>query len=291
VTEPIRSDVGALRVATLNVWDRYGDWPARRAVLTAGFNALEPDVVALQETVVTPGGDQVAEILDDGYHVAHQHARTAEGMGISVASRWPIRRVHEVDLHVTQRTTESTFPCTALIAEIDAPDPIGHLLFVNHFPNPGLDFELERELQAVTTARFIERLAADRHGQVVLVGDFDADPQSASTRFWAGRQSLGGMSVCYRDAWESIHPDDPGHTFTPLDNPTVKSQRFRDQLMFWDWPFRRIDYVFVRFGSHCGSSLQVRSCARMFDAHVGGVWASDHFGVTADLAFPQPSEG
>jgi hypothetical protein len=31
---------------------------------------------------------------------------------------------------------------------------------------------------------------------------------------------LGDTSVCYRDAWESAHPVDPGHTFSPR-NPLV----------------------------------------------------------------------
>jgi hypothetical protein len=33
-------------------------------------------------------------------------------------------------------------------------------------------------------------------------------------------QSLGETSVCYRDAWESAYPLDPGYTFSPS-NPLV----------------------------------------------------------------------
>jgi len=33
-----------------------------------------------------------------------------------------------------------------------------------------------------------------------------------SIRFWTGRQSLEGVSVCYRDAWASAHPGAPGRT-------------------------------------------------------------------------------
>lgn len=95
-------------------------------------------------------------------------------------------------------------------------------------------------------------------------------------RFLTGRQSLNGISVCYRDAWESTHPGDAGETFTPR-NPLVAD---------WDFPFRRLDYVLVRCGEHGGPTLQVRSCERIFDEPVGGVWASDHFGVVADLVIP-----
>jgi len=120
------------------------------------------------------------------------------------------------------------------------------LLFVNHLPSWQLSFEHERELQAVPVARFVEELVARRDRHVVLVGDFDADPGAASVRFWSGRQSLGGLSVCYRDAWESAHPGEPGHTFTP-DRPPPRADP--------DWPFRRIDYIFVRCGLHGGPTL------------------------------------
>jgi hypothetical protein len=57
----------------------------------------------------------------------------------------------------------------------------------------------------------------------VLAGDFDAGPDTASVRFWTGRQSLGDLSVNYQDAWEFAHPDESGHTFT-LENPLIVSE-------------------------------------------------------------------
>jgi endonuclease/exonuclease/phosphatase family metal-dependent hydrolase len=204
-------------------------------------------------------------------------------MGISIASRWPLRAVEEVDLNVTPRT--AGFPCGTLVAEVIAPDPVGPLLFVNHFPNWQLNYEHERELQALAAARFVEERIGNSNQQVVLAGDLDADPDAASIRFWSGRQSLGDMSVCYRDAWESTHPGDPGHTFTPA-NPLVKDQVVKEMRPFRDWPFRRADYIFVRFGEHGGHALDIAACARIFDEPVNGVWGSDHFGVVADLAKP-----
>jgi len=280
----VRNDTGVLRVATLNVWARNGDWPARREVLARGFAELDADLVALQETIVTDEVDQVRDIFGANYHVAHQRNGRADGLGISIASRWPIGAVQELDLHVTERTTVQ-FPCAMIAAEIETPDPVGTVIFANHFPNPALDVEYERELQAVISARALEHLAFGKERQVIVAGDLDADPASASVRFWTGRQSLGGTSVCYRDAWESTHPDVPGHTFTP-ERGIVKDQVFRGVKAFADWPFRRIDYIFVRFGSHCGAALQIKSCSNIFDQPIDGISASDHFGVVADLAPP-----
>jgi hypothetical protein len=49
---------------------------------------------------------------------------------------------------------------------------------------------------------------------------------------------------------------------------------------------RRIDYVLVRAGRH-GALLQVMHCERLLDGPVDSVWASDHYGVIADLFLPE----
>jgi endonuclease/exonuclease/phosphatase family metal-dependent hydrolase len=196
------------------------------------------------------------------------------GQGVSLASRWPLGEVRELDLHITPRTAD--FACVTFAAEVNAPDPIGPLLFVFHNPSWKLNLEHERELQVVAAARFIEEFVGDRVMHVVVAADLDADPACASAGFWAGRQALDGMSVCYRDAWESAHPDEPGHTFTP-ENPLVVD---------WDWPFRRIDYLFVRCGEHGGPTLAITSFELIFHEPRNGIWASDHFGLVADLHTP-----
>jgi endonuclease/exonuclease/phosphatase family metal-dependent hydrolase len=278
-----KAGTDAVRVATLNLWGRRGAWEERRRVLAEGFRALDPDLVAFQEAVVTDDYDQVADILGPNYHLAHQTDREAgrggdveDGQGISIASRWPLGEVWEPDLNVTPRTAD--FACGTIIAEVFAPEPVGPLLFVNHLPNWQLTFEHERELQTVIVARAIEEIAEGHRLHVVLAGDLDATPEAASVRFWRGLQSLGDMSVCYRDAWRSTHPGEPGHTFT-AENPLVTAEN-------WDWELelgRRIDHVLVRCSAH-GPTLDIRACERLFDEPVNGVWASDHFGVVADLS-------
>lgn len=267
---------GEVRVLTLNVWGRNGSWQDRRTVLSEGLRALQPDLVALQEAIKTGEYDQVIDLLGPEWHIVHQQGRGPEGMGISIASRWPLRTVHELDLHVTPRTGD--FPCGTLAAEVFAPDPVGPLLFVNHFPSWQLDFKYERELQALMAARVIEEHARQGGLHVIVAGDLDAEPDATSIRFWCGRHSLGGISVCYRDAWASTHPQESGHTFTP-ENPLMA-------LANWDWPFRRIDYILVRCAEHGGPTLKVAACQRVFDEPVSGVWASDHFGLVADLTVP-----
>jgi endonuclease/exonuclease/phosphatase family metal-dependent hydrolase len=291
--------VPLLRVATMNLWGWYlpiegsgigqaqpgkpwpDAWAKRRSALITGLRRARPDIVAFQEAITGADYDQVPDLLGPGYHVAHQGDREADGSGVSIASRWPLTGVREVDLNVTSRTAD--FPCVSLLAEVEAPAPFGPLLFANHLPNYQLDFEYERELQTVAAAAAIEEAVRGRDVHVVVAGDLDAIPEAASLRFWRGLQSLGGMSVAYRDAWEHVHPGDPGHRVTPR-NPLLSEGT---------WPLergRRIDYLLVRCGGHGhGPTLDIVACSRLFDEPVDGVWASDHFGVIADLTVaPQP---
>nr|WP_157988105.1 endonuclease/exonuclease/phosphatase family protein [Jiangella endophytica] len=129
-------------------------------------------------------------------------------------------------------------------------------------------------------ALFIDQLAERRPVAVVVAGDMDARPDSASMRFWTGRQSLAGNSVAYQDAWEFSNPSDPGLTFT-TDNPLVTS----------DWrriSGRRIDYILLRCPNHAPAAATIASCRRLFDEPTHGTWASDHFGLTCDLSAAAP---
>lgn len=275
------SDRGRVRVLTLNLWGPGAAWEERRPVLADGLLGLGPDVVALQEAITGNGRDQAADVLGPGYHVVHQSVGlVGDGNhGASIASRWPLGEVREVDLHVTPRTAD--YPCGTLAAEVLAPEPVGPLLFVAHGPSHQPSYEFERELQSVAAARLIEEMV-DRRGirHVVVAGDFNADPDADSVAFWRGRRSLGGTSVCYRDSWQSAHRDDPGHTFTPH-NPYVAENKPALDVG------RRIDYVLVRCDDPLwGPTLDVSTCALAFDRPVEGVYASDHFGVVADLVVP-----
>jgi len=271
-----------VRVATLNAFGLREDWPARREVMAAGFAALDPDLVALQEVIADADYDQVRDVLGTGYELAHHSERESDGQGISIASRWPVDAVHEVDLHVGPRP--AGFACSALIAQIRAPEPVGRVVFVNHLPDWQLTHEAERERQTIAVADFLEELVGQDRVHVVVAGDMDATPDAATIRFWTGKQSIGGRSVSYRDAWAARHLDQPGHTFTPENTLTTTAE-------IGDWELelgRRIDYILVRCTDH-GPTLHVSDCRRIFDAPVAGVWASDHFGVTADLSAWTPS--
>jgi len=106
----------------------------------------------------------------------------------------------------------------------------------------------------------------------ILMGDFNAEPDSDEIRFLRGRTSLGGTSVYFSDAFAIAGNGTSGATFCRA-NPFAAPAREPD---------RRIDYIFVRGPDEQGRGepLDARLC---FDKPHDGVFASDHFGVVATI--------
>lgn len=270
----------ALRVLTFNVLtmsDAAGR--VRQNVARQILTGLGADLVALQEVTRTEDLDQAAELLGQEFTIVDLPGRAPNGAGECLATRLAISTVTTLDVPVSGY---DGMRATAVAAEVRA--PFGPLLAVHHRGAYQLDLEGAREQQALATARFVEELVAGRDDvPVVLLGDLNAAPDAASLRFLTGKQSLTGTSVRYEDAWAAIHPDEPGHTFAP-DNPLVRAGQMPLERG------RRIDYVLVRSGPH-GPLLDVADCRLICTEPVDGVWASDHFGVLADLQPPSHRPG
>jgi len=257
-----------MRLATLNVWGTRGDWDARLPLFQKGFQELDADVLTLQETILTDEVDQVTAMLPPEYNLAQSSERETDGQGITTASKWPLGRVLELDLNVSERTGE--FACTALITEVLA--PFGRIWVTNHFPDYQVDHERERCLQTVLVARQLEELAKESPGHVIVAGDLDAEATADSLRFWTGRHVIDDLSVCYRSAWQVIHPDERLETYVE-ENPHFVAE---------EWPFSGIDHVLVRCGPHGRPTLPIRGCTRIFDQP--DATPSDHYGLAVELA-------
>jgi endonuclease/exonuclease/phosphatase family metal-dependent hydrolase len=269
-----------VRILTFNVLADRADWNRRSRVVRSGLRTLDADLVALQETVIRPGRDQVAELLGAGYHVVHGDMREADGTGMSLASRWPIRRSWQRALPTSSRVRAEEFSHQLMAVLVDAP-ALGRVLLASPKPTFRLGHEVEREVMSVAAAGVIEQIAEECGAEhVVCAGDFDAVPESSSMRFWRGLQSLQDTSVAYVDVLELVHGSAAAgmSTFDP----------HRNSLVDPSWrtgPPRRIDYVLVRCGPK-GPSLHAKEARVVLDKPVNGVWPSDHFGVFAMLGEP-----
>jgi endonuclease/exonuclease/phosphatase family metal-dependent hydrolase len=281
-TAPRTSTDGAarprLRVLTANVLGpANAAWEDRLPVLSRELRRAQPDVAALQEVPARDPG-VVTELLGDGYHVTPFSRTADDGVGGALATRWPHEVLTEIDQRDPARPDDLPWATTLLVR---VATPVGEVLVAHHKPSWPFPWEAARERQALAAARAVEDHVGPAHA--VLLGDFDGTPDSSALLFLRGRRAVDGFSVCYQDAWETVHPGDPGFTFDAV-NPLVRRGEVATALT------RRIDYVLVRSHAH-GPTLQVVSCERLFTAPEDGVWASDHFGVVAELAQPEHPPG
>jgi endonuclease/exonuclease/phosphatase family metal-dependent hydrolase len=275
-----------IRFMTQNIWGVQGGWPARRDALVATLRQADPDILVLQEVVLTDTFDQLATLgIDRLPHRVHQanHAGNdmpgARDMGLAIAARWPFDVVAHVDLR-THRD-DAARPWAALVVRFDFGARLGSLLLVAAKPSWQLDREATREVQALRLAR----LATSHRGRMptIMLGDFDATPQAASMRFLTGKQSLQGESTYFADAWESLHPEESGYTWTTA-NPTAVPEI--ERLIGPGDHHRRIDYILVgRFDPRRSVDSRILSCEVITGVEAGVAPPSDHYGVVADIEF------
>ena len=271
-----------LRIFTLNLNnqrpDPRGDQLVRDAVIE-----LQPDLISFQE-VDWNGEDphQATAILEGlDYQSIHQFdlQRPDRPYGTLIASRWPISRSDLVKLPSTERG--KAFPRAIQAAEIEAPEPIGYLLFINPKPHYEPHMELEREMQAVALADYIERNADADGFPPIVAGDLDATPEASSIRFLTGLQSLHGRSTHFVDAWKAADNEGPGYTWA-CENALVK--QVAERIVREKGHRRRLDYILVGAPLLYSGYARVETCRVVLDQPRDGVWASGHFGVFAELA-------
>jgi endonuclease/exonuclease/phosphatase family metal-dependent hydrolase len=286
-----------LRIVTINIWNRSGPWAERLPLLREEIRALGPDVVGLQEVLrpVPPdesphGAWSVPDVVaDDGAtdqasliaagmypHVAYASA-TDFGHGLSfgnaVLSRYPIVKHREFTLP-GRESGETRALLYALVEH-----PAGKLpIFVTH-----LNWKLHHGNVRVRQVRFIaqkifELAPLDEPSlPPVLMGDFNAEPDSDEIRFLKGLATIDGGSVYLADAWTYGGDGTAGYTF---------DRRNRFAAVAHEPP-RRIDYVFVRGPDRAlrGEPLETRVVfSTPTEGATGPTWPSDHFGLVTDLS-------
>lgn len=262
--------MAALRVATLNVWNRLGPWDERKRAIRESLRRLDPDVIGLQEVIRMEGEyafDQLAELAEGlGMHAGYGRSPDAPpwGNGNAVLSRWPITRTTVFPLPGTDEAR--------CLAAFTLDSPHGELpFFVTHLNWMFHEGHVRRR-QARAIADHVARLAPIEGFPPIVVGDFNAEADADEIRFMRGLTPIEGTCVYFADCFGAVG-EGPGHTF-------ARRNPFAAQLRE---PNRRIDYIFVRGPDQQGRGdpLEARVC---FDEPVDGVFPSDHFGVIASLS-------
>ena len=268
-------------VLTLNLWHDSGPWKKRARRIGALVDALSPDLIGFQEVLRGPGVDLAAQALSGlGYELDFVRAspfwRTGEeelSFGNAVASRWPITRREELCL------PDAGDPETRSALRVSVESPHGPIAFTSTHLNWKLHHGWVRERQVLALCDFVRAHMPKDGFPPILVGDFNAEPDSSEIRFLQGLHTIDGRSAYFVDAWRVAGSAGRGLTWSNRN----------DYARPWFEPDRRIDYVFAGPPRRDGVG-RVLSCRVVGDEPEGSVWPSDHFGVFAELASePAPS--
>lgn len=267
-----------LKLVTLNTWGRTGPWRRRLPLIADGLRALDPHVVGLNEIWEDAAGSSAQEIADaigGAWHVwfgpAYEDQELGRRYGNAVLSRFPF--VETAAWPLPEPTGD---PGRNLVHAI-ALTPWGRLpVFVTHLS--WMAHQSSRRLQQLQQVReWMKERAPVQKGATptdqlppVLLGDLNAVPDSDELRFLRGL--MADPYGCYLADCFAIAGTGAGYTWHN-GNPFAAREH---------WPDRRLDYVFVRGPDrwHRGEPLVARV---VLDEPRDGVFASDHYGVYAEL--------
>ncbi|MGQ0824237.1 MAG: endonuclease/exonuclease/phosphatase family protein [Actinomycetota bacterium] len=269
----------SIRIATWNIWARYGPWAARGPAILTTLRALDADIVGLQEVWDSDVANQAQLLAKDlGYTtpVYASNLTFADGTraGNAVMSRWPISRAEVRTLPRTagDARDDEGEERLCVFAEVDAPrGPIQ--VFCAHLSWRD-DHSAVRQQQVKAICEFVKEQRPRPTFPAVLLGDLNSEPTSDEIRMLTGRAAVPVPGVVFRDAWDLARNRDAGFTASN-DNPFVGSLLGNDT---------RIDYVMVGQPKLGGVGHVLR--ARVFgDEMVDGMLGSDHYGVVAELRY------
>ncbi len=266
-----------VRIATWNLWGRYGPWAERMAPIEANMRAVDADIWALQEVWED---DDHSQARDLAAAIGHDHVVFAANLerdgvfaGNAIVSRWPIRanEVRALPRVAGDARDDEGEERLAVFAEIDGPrGPIqvycAHLSWRD-------DHSAVRQAQVAEICRLV-REHRPRSFPAVLCGDLNADPTSEELRMLTGQTAVPVPGVMFRDAWLAGGDGTVGATASNA-NPYNAAALDRD---------RRIDFILVGTPK-LGGAGHARATRVAGNEPLAGVWPSDHLAVVTDLRY------
>ncbi len=237
-----------LRIVTWNVWFGEHRFEQRGRALLAELERQRADVIALQE-VTYP---LLAAILDAPWVRAAYQVSELDVIGydVVVLSRVPIVRMAPLPLPTAmgRRVVVARLACGLDIATVH------------------LESMREQAPTRATQLRIIQPFLAGLGEDAVLVGDMNFAPDAPLEN--------AARDPSFTDVWEALRPDEPGYS--------VDSSRNAMRLRVLGKQTRkRIDRVFARTRRWQPAAIELLGTAPI-DGE--GTFASDHFGLRADLA-------
>lgn len=257
-------------VFSLNLWGRKGQYATRVSRINEWLSRLQPDLAGFQECLRIDDQDEVSEFLSsNGYYLTFGEAIASENnrsYGNLIASRWPI-----LSKEVLQLPTPAFIePRIALIVSRES--PFGTQCFVCTHLSCGPTLGFVRKHQVLSILKSISRCRHEFNWPPIIVGDFNADPDSIEIRCLTHKTDFIHDHSCFVDAWETAGDSGSGITM-----PAKLRCKLGDRN--YD---RRIDYIFVGSPSEYEiGEFKTLSCNVVCNDARLGILPSDHFGLNA----------
>jgi len=244
-------------VATLNLFNRMGQWDRRAPLVIDQLEALAPDIIGFQEVnlALDQGmwiSRQINERFPDHLHYGIKHAANP-GMRAAVEGLAIMSRLQPIEHEVLDLMSFERVAQRLIFGADDRP-----FAFVNthlHYPPYA---EQERAQQIEYLLAWLDRDSRDL--PTVIVGDFNAYPEEKGVTLLKAR---------FRSAHEAVHGREPEKTWaTPVNT-------------FDPSPHGTLDYIYV------SEQFRVIDAGLAFDKpspEDPDLYPSDHLGVFARLA-------
>ena len=190
--------VSPIRVATWNLWWRFGPWQQRRDAIAAVLAETRPDICGLQEVWATSTENLAARLADelDMYWIwaaspaPERWQRRIDDptiqIGNAILSRWPISDEASQPLPAGSGKEECR---TVLFGRVQS--PAGAVPFFTTQLCSAIGQSAVRCRQVATVSRFVAAHASSAFPPVVT-GDFNAEPDADEMRLLGGYKTTPG---------------------------------------------------------------------------------------------------
>jgi beta-glucosidase len=247
-----------VKVVTLNLYHDKDEWPKRRVQIVEKLRQLQPDVIALQEVLqhetLANQAEWLATQLDYQWHFASTDpVGNPRRYGNAILTRHPILRRGQKSLQPLDDAR------TAAFVRIDRDGrPLNVYATHLHWTDQGGAI---RSRQVADLMRYIEETSENI--PTLVAGDFNSTADSPE---------LATLRERFVDIYGSRHPEADA-----ISSSTLNLKYFAP---------KRIDHVFFERDAFAPVSATI-----LFDRpDAQGVWASDHFGLSAELRLGSKAE-
>ncbi len=279
----------SLRVVTLNLWGLEAPLDRRLALASRQLRTLEPDVVCLQEVQPMSGERTTAHVIGEALGMEVQYAEActwdegtwgddtpAGSQGLAILTRQPLLDAGVLELPDPRPGDVRILLSGQVKTEAD---PVWVHTTHLHYR---LDDGVAREEQVLAIDRQLRDFGRDNTSPPqILCGDFNAPPDADEMRFLRGLTTLAGRRTHFQDAWLRLHRE-PGPGDGPAQGITWSSENELTRPLRSLDIDRRIDYILATSRKKDGRAT-ILDCKVVLTDRDGGVCASDHYGVMAEI--------